>query len=57
MLHNEFIKVIIPVLIKYIKWYDETQEMESIMSSIDTTGEEQKGTGHKSSVLKSKFMG
>lgn len=39
MLADKYVKIIIPVLIKYIKWFNETKELETIMASIESADE------------------
>jgi len=41
---DKYVKVIIPVLVTYIKWFDEIEELDTILSSLDTEEEEDEET-------------
>ena len=35
MLKDKYLKSIVPVLIKYLKWFDESSEIETIMNTFE----------------------
>lgn len=39
MLVDKYVKTIMPVLVKYLNWYQETKQLESVISSSDATEE------------------
>lgn len=41
IMKNEYTKLIIPVLIKYFKWFDQTEELDSILASINSENDNQ----------------